>query len=147
MPRLAQRVAPAPTLVTQLRRLHRQLLASERNALRRANDIGQVLRGIPPDQRGHVLREAGIMLRAGQLYARIADHWDEVWVACRSIRGADKFLRRPKPRVGPFLWPDWLDAFEASKLPPIASYTDHLGRMRSAVELDFHPSKRSANGV
>jgi len=138
MPRtgLRQELSPRARLVRQLGVLHRQLRASERNALRRANDIGRLLRTLPLEERAAVLREVGIQRRAGQLYARIADHWDDVKPACSSIRQADVFLRRPRPRVGPFLlpWADsWPELYEKSRIPTILEYEGLDGKRHSAV--------------
>ena len=78
----------------------------------------------------------GIEKRAGQLYARIAAHWDEVREHCSSIRRADVFLRRPRPRIGPFLWSDWLEMYAASKLDPITDYVGLDGITKSALVED-----------
>ena len=117
-------------LVRELATLYKQLRASERQALQRARQIGELLLDVPANERADVLRKARISPRSGRDYTRIAEHWHEVRQHAASIRQALTVLRRPPPRVGPFLWLDWPGLFEASRLRPITEYVDVKGRLR-----------------
>ena len=113
MPRISITVSPRASLVAQLRRLHGRVQRREREALDRAHEAGRLLLDVPAAERAALLADAGVSRRSGQDYARIAEHWDLVSAQrCASIRAALAALRKaPRPRRGPFLWPDWPEIF------------------------------------
>lgn len=108
MPRIRQELRPRPdaALVQQVAAAYALVQGAERQALDHARALGQLLLGIPEDERWRVWYEAtgGKSRRTGQDYARVADHWPQIEDAIAqraarpTIRGALAFLkttRRP----------------------------------------------------
>ena len=109
-------------------RARRRALAATRGA--------HVLRSVQPEERAALAAEAGITGRSTRfVYVQISEGWEVVQRA-GSIQEALKMIRSRRPRVGPFLWPDWLDLFEASRIWSIDSVTLR-GERRSVARRAF----------
>jgi hypothetical protein len=93
-----------------------------------ARQIGELLLTVDEEQRHVILRAAGVKIRSGQDYARIARFWIQVAPVMAqhqapSIRAALAVIRKAAPErpaaagSWPFFWPTWSEIYLASWRP------------------------------
>ena len=132
MARLRVEVTARPDLVASLAAKHALVGQCEADALRHAIDAGLDLLQVPPAERAALAEAAGVGRSSRFEYVQLAEHREQVQRAgLSSKRQALALIRRSRPtRVGPFLWPDWLDLFEASRIRSI-DYVTFGGERRT----------------
>jgi hypothetical protein len=101
MPRRSQQVTVATSIALEVRALFGQLLASERQALERAYDLGRLLQPLSVAERNALCRGADFdepSPRAAREYIRIAENWEMLLAQrCQSINDTRKIFSKKEP--------------------------------------------------
>jgi hypothetical protein len=119
MPRLRAVLAPRHV---QLRNLQLAIEQCHSDALETAKRAGDLLLEAALEERPALWAAAGVKRSAAYNYMQIAKGW-RVVQRSGSIDAALKVLRRPRPRRGPFLWPDWPEIYEWFELERQSLYS------------------------